>query len=433
MSKSDSTDATVPLGPWVRGINNTDDIRSAVFQLNPESPPFLAKAENVDIDRNGFLKRRVGRTKRILLTSAHSLYSNGDRMFLVDQGVLYELTSDFSLLPKDDNIGEHTLSYTELAGQIFYASKQKTGAVDGFWGVMMPSTPWVTRSTGTLPAGRYMVALTAVREGVESGARQPAVIDVPDKSKLVIDFASIDPNAEQINVYCTQPNGQTLYYVQSFAPTSPIYLESPPFGTDPLTTFGFYPPVPGQRITSFRGHMLLASGNALYWSQPLDYHHFRIQTDVQLFSDYIVLLATLNDGFYVATADSKTYWVGGDEPEAWQPRLVDTRQVIEGAELRLPIQKLPELRIQEQAKEEVVLWITQDGFVAGMNNGVVKHITDYNISVDDFKKASLVYREQEGLRQVLLTLQNKNNANVFGASDKMTARVIRANENIGEP
>lgn len=424
-----STDTT-PVLQAALGINNVDDPKAAVFQPSQKgNPQFLTKAQNVDLDKEGYVRRRVGRTKRLALSSAHSLFADSkDRLFLVNSGELLEVFPDYTVRPIDADLGNHPLSYVEAAGQVFYANETKVGVIDGFWGVKMPSPPFGTLSSGNMSAGRYLVAVTALREGVESGARQPTVAELINAGGLSLSVAGFDPNADALNVYCSEPNGQELYWQGEFPPTSPIHLTQVQHSTDPLTTFGHYPPLPGQHIANYRGRMLIASGAALYWSQPLAYHHFRIQTDVQLFEDRICLLAALDSGFFVA-AGSRTYWVAGQDPDEWQPRLIDTRQVAEGQPLRLPAHKLPEL----QSQGEVLVWATADGFVAGMGDGTVQHLTDGRLAIDAFKQSALTFREDGNLRQILLSLQTKESDSRFGVTDRMGVKVIRANEHIGEP
>jgi hypothetical protein len=362
------------------------------------------------------------------LASAHSLRAFGDRLFLVDEGVLYEIASDFTKIPIDDGLGNAPLSYTEAAGTLFYSNEVKNGAVGGFWGVAVPSSPYLSPAAGTLSAGRYLVAVTAVRAGVESGARVPSVEALNAPGGFMLDVAGIDLAANSLEVYCSEPNGQELYWAGSFAPTSPLHLQAIKQSTQPLKNLNLAPPPLGQRIGLFRGRMLVAAGAVLYWSQPLAYHHFRLQTDVQLFEDRIVLLAPLAEGFFIATP-SRTYWVTGAEPSQWQPRLVDTRRVAEGEALKIPAQQLPGL----QTQGEVCVWATEDGFVAGAGDGSVHHITASRLAVDAYKHAALMYRQQDTFRQVLLSLQTKEADTRFGATDRVTCRVIRANENVGEP
>lgn len=416
------------IGPWPRGLNNVDDPKSGPFQIGVRGEPQLTAARNVDLDREGWPRRRAGRTKRIALNSAHSLFAHGERLLLVDEGTLYEVASDFTLVARDSGLGNAPLSYAPLGDTIFYANAVKVGAVGGFWGVTVPSSPALTPTTGAMPAGRYLIAVTALREGVESGARQPSVGVLNDTGGFLLDLAGVDPAADSLEVYCTEPNGQELYWAGSFPPTPPIHLQDIQQSTDPLTTLGHYPPPPGQRIAVFRGRILIAQGHVLYWSQPLAPHHYRLQTDAQLFEGRIAMLAALDRGFFIAT-ETRTYWVQGDDPHEWQPRLVDTRRVAEGAALRIPAHKLPSL----QTHGEVCLWATADGFVAGLGDGSIVALTDGRLATDAYKQAALAYREQDGLRQILMSLQTKESETRFGATDRVTCRVIRANENTGEP
>lgn len=417
-----------PIGPWPLGVNNVDDPKASPFQPEGRGAPQLTEARNVDLDREGWPRRRTGRTKRLDLTSAHSLFAAGERLLLVDDGTLYEVARDYSLTEVATGLGNHPLSYATLGDTIFYANEATTGVVGSFWGVAMPSSPILSATAGTMQPGRYLVAVTAVRGGIESGARQPSVGELSETGGFTLDVAGIDPDADALNVYCTEPNGQELYWVGEFPPASPITLDRTQVSTDPLTTLGHYPPPTGQHIALFRGRMLVAQGPVLYWSQPLAPHHFRVQTDAQLFADRIVMLAALDEGFFIADP-MRTYWVQGADPHEWRPRLVDTRRVAEGRALRIPARKLPSL----DAQGEVCLWATEDGFVAGLGDGSIRPLTDGRLATDAYKQAALAYREQDGLRQILMSLQTKDSETRFGATDRVTCRVIRANENVGEP
>lgn len=420
---------TLPIGPWPKGINNVDDPKSAVFQLSDETLPPLTKAQNVDFDRQGFVRRRVGRTKCVNLSSAHSLYSsNSGRLFLIDAGTLKEVLPDFTLRTVDIGLGDHPMSFAEAGGVIFYANEAKVGAVDGFWGIPMPSSPFIVPTTGTMPAGRYFCAVTGVRGTVESGARQPTVISLETPGGLAVSLAGLDSNLSALNIYLSEPNGQTPYFLRQTAVANSLTIDELPQTKSPLKTFGHYPPMLGQRIAKFRGRMLIAAGSTLYWSQPLAYHHYRVQADAQLFADRIILLGALDSGFFLGLPD-RTYWVQGAEPNEWMPRLVDTRRNAEGDPLRLPAHKLPSL----QSQGEVLVWATEDGFVAGTGDGTIHYLNDGRVAVDQFQRASLAFREESGLRQILMTLQGKAADTRVGVADRMTCKVIRADEAVGEP
>jgi hypothetical protein len=74
----------------------------------------------------------------------------------------------------------------------------------------------------------------------------------------------------------------------------------------------------------------------------------------------------------------------------------------------------------------VSVWATADGFVAGMNNGRLVHLTEDVVAMDANKKATLLYREEDGLAQILLNLREKQITSRFGMGDRVDATVIKA-------
>ena len=417
------------------GINNVDDQASTHFQLPTsaaDSPPALTRAVNVDLDRNGWLRRRRGRTIWKDLTNGHSLTSINRRLLLVDAGVLYEVLDDGTMVSLASGIGNSYLSYVAVGDQIFYISEETAGIVGGLWGLDLPAPPFLTSIAGNLSPGEYMVAITVEANGLESGARLPTKITLATQGGIQASLSNIDPQAEYVNVYCSEPDGRDLYWVDRLPIAATVNITSVQRSTDPLRTFNYYPPPKGQFIAVHRGYMLIASGSVLYWSQPLDYHHFRIQSDLQLLPSRIVMLITLDTGFFIAT-ESSTYWITGDIPDLWTITTVDSGRVIEGSAIRLPAHKFPTLNDKQVIRGEVAVWMSNDGFVVGLPDGTTKHITDSRLAIDTYNSGRLLFREQDNLRQIIASLHDKQEDNALGISDRATCHVIRATqENIGE-
>lgn len=422
-------DDTKALGPWPRGINNVDDQQSSVFQPSrrPDAPlPQLREAVNVDIDRDGWVRRRVGRTKLGDLTNAHSLQLAGDLLLLVNDGdlVFYDPISA-AIEAIEAGIGHGKLTSETVAGVIWWTNGSRFGRIVGttptFWGLELPVCSGAAAS-GTMRAARYMFTVTVEAEGVESGSRAPQAIELADNSSIQVSVTNIDPHATHLNIYCTEPNGQTLFFVDQVPVASTISIANTGVSTDPLTTLNHYPPPPGRFAHIHAGRMLIASGDVLYWSQPLAYHHFAISTDLQLFDSDIRLLEVVDGGFYVATSTA-TWWVGGDDPESWTPQEIDYAPVATGAAIKLAGYKIPGL----ESSGPVVVWATANGFVAGLSGGKIKALTDGRIAMDTFAEAALAYREERGIRQLLLALHGKKEYNGLGATDRITATVIKAN------
>jgi hypothetical protein len=276
---------------------------------------------------------------------------------------------------------------------------------------------------GALRAGRYLVAVTCeTADGLESGARGTVAFEAAEGATLVLSGFAVDPAAALVNVYVSDCDGTVPFFVDAVFPDQlPIAVPQVGLTTDALDGLGWYPPLPGQCTALYRGRLLVARDAVLQWSQPLGFHHFARATDIQMFEGRIVLLEALDDGFYVATPTA-TYWVSGEEPEGWQPRMVDSSAAAEGPALWVPGQALPGLGYDGP----VLVWASADGFVAGLPGGRIVHLSAGKVAMDAHARATLAYRESPGLRQILLGLREQGASSRLASSDRVSCRVIKA-------
>lgn len=420
----------VSLGPF-QGINNIDAATGGVFQLQTEQgqpAPFLLEAVNVDLDRMGWLRRRTGQTKRISLNNAHSLAVVGGQLVVVENGWLFTISvNSWTITSVGGMCGNDETRFLEAGGEIYWVSPSSVGRYpDRNWGLSHVTTPEVVASSGgSLLAGRYLVVLTSEdASGLESGYGQPSVVEVDNGDKIVLSNFSYDAWTASLNVYVSDANGTVPFLVANVPPSNSITISQVDVTTDPAFGQGLFPPPFGQQLGLFRGRILVASGNVLYWSQPLGYHHFAYGTDVQLFDSRIVMLGCLDEGFYVAVESGKTFWIQGDDPENWQPKLVDVGMVAEGEPLKMPGRNLAPLNYDGL----VLVWATQSGFMVGLPTGQLVPLTVNKVAMDANKKATLVYRESPGLQQILLGLREKGLSTQLGSSDRVSCTVIKAGQ-----
>jgi hypothetical protein len=422
-------DVIVELGPWPLGVNNVDDAHTPAFQpATPEkpAPAFLRAADNVDVDRSGGYQRRQGRTKRMELTDGHSGISIGGMLLVVDHGELKQVFPDYSTKTLVAGLGPDELSYAEAGGVVYWSNGDMVGRIQGgqasCWGLRACGPPTLTLTAGNLRAGRYLVATTVVVDEIESGSRGATAIDVPENCGILVDPHDEDPLADTIEIYCSDCNGSALFWMREGS----TLINQVGTSTDLFDGLGAYPPPAGQIVRAYNGRILVAAGSVLYWSEPLAYHRFHVETDFQMFSSPIVLLEPMTDGFYLAVEDGATYWVAGAGPENWSPVVINNRPVCSGQALRLPGRKLP----WAQTEAICAVWGTADGWAVGLPNGTVKYPTDGRIAVDTHTKATLAYREEGGLRQILMSLRDKSSISHFGIGDTASAVVYKADGSI---
>lgn len=426
----------IPLGPF-RGINNVDPRQSQVFQLpqGPEAPPpFLRAAFNIDLDRQGWVRKRQGQTKVMELTDGHSGFAFGDHLYLVDGTNLVAVDGqsyDINVLASGLAAGKH-VSFTEHAGDVYWSNGEQKGRIrnhqNTYWGVPIPQITGLSQAPGTLLPGRYMVALTGqMVDGTESGARPAQVIDLTEGA-IVVSALVDTPYA---NLFVTDANGNTLFWAGSIAASQfPYTIYETGVSTQALDTIGCKEPPAGQIVRSWRGWLLVANANMLYFSMPVSPHLFHPSSDFQMFDDEIIMMEPLTEGVFIAVRN-RTYWVEGQSPADWRPRLVDTRQVVAGPGLRLPGRKIAGLnpetvyrRVQQPANE-VVMWMTEDGPAVGMPGGQVQLLFDGVVAMDKAQETAMGYRELGGIRQVLMSLRHTD-VNRFASTDRVTCTVIKA-------
>lgn len=417
------------------GINNVDSPKSDKFQLGGEEKPFLTKAQNVDILRTGHLRTRAGRTKLRTLTNAHSGWACPQGAFYVDSGILYKFdpksTSD-SVVFSGINAYEE-LSYADVAGQVFWCNGEQTGRIISgqhyCWGLQITDPPTLSVTTGSLRAGTYSVAVASVSEdGVESGCRRAATITVTESGGINVFPSSVDPLTVELNVYLSDTNGKDLFY-HSTVPVGSFTITTPSENKMLFTGLGGYPPPAGHIVREWRGYLIVARSeptgqHALYFSEPGQPHRFHVSTDVQLLPSRCSVLEPMNDGFFYALEDGGTFWVEGTDPHDMRLKQVDDRIAAEQRNsCRVSAHKLPWL--QTDADIPVPLWVTQDGWAAGLPNGDIRYPVESRVAMDTNRRATVSYVERSGLKQILSSVRSKQQPNTLSFGDKVTATVTK--------
>lgn len=414
-----------PVGPWPLGVDNVSAPKDEVFappSQGKPAPPRLLEAENVDLSRTGGASRRPGWTKRLTLINAHSGMGEGSQAFVVNDGALSRLG-----LRSDPPTAEalvsgiaREVSYTEAEGMTWWVSGPQrgvlTGAGNSRWGIEAANPPSLSVGAGQLRAGDYLVALEVVDlDGLASGVREYAQISLPAGGGILVTPVGIDSQAATLRVYCSDANGEDPYFVKE-VPVGPVLIDQVERTSLICKSLGLHAPPAGELVSYHSGRWLIASGAMLYWSMPGAPHHFRVELDAMEFPYDIQMIASQIDGFYVGTTD-RTFWVAGSRPEDWRRTVVSASAVSFGDPKRLQGHKLPWLQFDGL----VPSWMTTDGPAFGLPGGVIRLPTSGRVAIDGYEKAALAFREQDGLRQLMVAMRSKANENRLGVSDQFVA------------
>jgi hypothetical protein len=352
---------------------------------------------NCDVDLNGRLVKRLGKTLSITLANSHSLWAGISCMLCAASGTLYRLngsvaTSIGSLTGPTDA----TLSYEEVDDLIYistpYWCKIFNPADNSLsaWGVSQPVAPLLSSTTGSLPVGTYYVTMTNVTSGELSGNGAISTITLSS-----IGGISISNRPSGAIVWCTDQNEGIFYRVGEVSAIVDIPT------TEPLPSFLCSPAPYLTNLCYAFGLMWGSISNVLYYSQPFHPTWFRLNLNTFTFDSAITLIARCPTGLFIGMSTS-TIFLHGTEPE----KMI---QISAGAG-SIPgtltyCNNVPELGdilgTAEKGYVDVPAWRTTEGIVLGNASGKLFNLTKNRLKMDSSPSGASLYRNYNGTLQLL--------------------------------
>lgn len=383
---------TVAITPF-RGLNN----RLQDFELAGEEGAWLKAAVNVDIDNAGRVRRRDGAALVQAMTGAHSLYLlTATYGFLVRASVLYEIDLSagyaetlLKLLSTDGPV-----SYAEYNGSVYYSNGTDSGRIEGGewfpWGMETPAAPIVSAVAGTMPAGKYQVAVQYYNETTgEAGGVSPSNMhELASAGALRVTLPSATAGATHIRIYVSRLNGSQVYQYDVIATgTTTVDI----VGTDGTETTGINeyiePLPPGTSLFFHMGRQACVSGSRLYYSPSYRFGYYDPAAGYIDFEDDIAIAIANQFGVYVATSD-KTYWLAGD------------LGTVEMLSEPLPYGAVAGTAFAAPHKP-VVGWFGSNGFVLGDQQGQVQAVSQDAVDVTVSGTPYVGVFETNGYRRVV--------------------------------
>lgn len=403
-----------------------------VDQVSPETsllPGTARRIVNLDVHQgavgpNGLIGGRVttrSRVQKIISgTNTHSLWSGEHNTCYVDNGNLYRLDGNTAAILARSAVGDAEMYYTEVAGVVYYSNGTLTGTlVNGSnapWGLPIPVGPVASVVTyGGLTAGDYMVAYTHTDvSGRESGATMTVLVTVPDGGGIALTNPT-SSSGYVTRLYVSPPNGENLYWVQDIPVGAAVSYVGTHTPGKMLMTQHLQAPEPSTHLEAYNGRIYSAVGDVLLATQALNYDLTRPSTDFVVFPDPITMVKSVVDGLYVGTQHGVTYLDGDDLP-SFKTRPADMLPPIAGSALAVDGGLFGE-------SGKGIVWLTRRGWVFGGAGGRVKRLTEAQMALPNYDRAASLYREHDGMRQVMSFV--KGGGEAAGASDSYDVEIVR--------
>lgn len=429
----------VRLSGWPAGIDNRDP-EQALTRDDNGAVVALREAENVDLDKDGKIRRRQGFNKVTSGIAVHSLWSDpGFPLALyADGGELTAMQTDLGVFSVSGGLMPgQGLSYAVAAERVYWSNGFQTGCVgaDGStltWGIAGPGgQPTLAGGSGIggMDAGTYQVAVTFVTAtGEESGTPRAAVVSVPQGGGITLTGIPQPVDATQrVRVYRSGANGDVLYHATDIpAGTATLLMGVSRLGK-PLTSQFMEPMPAGQIVRPHAGRLWVATGSIVVYSEPLRYGLTKLPQNRMTFTARIDLMEPVGNGddggggLFVAAAD-RTYWMGGSNPTDMRAayRYPEGAGAVPGTAIRVAGTTLG-----LETTEPVVYWLARNGVgCIGLPGGQVMPLRAAQVVGPSAEAGASVLRDQRGMRQIITALRSAAPQGV-AMGDRLECEVIR--------
>ena len=375
---------------------------------------------NADVDVTGKLVQRDGRALYISLPGAHSLWAGNTCQLCDANGVLYRIYQGTAV-----NIGSITgpkypLSYVDAEDKVYISSPYWQGIFDpttntlSSWGVPLPPGPTLLSGAGNLPTGTYHVCMTNVSGDEISGNGPIASIELTADGGIQILNRPTGALA-----WVTDANEGVFYLVGA---TSKI-VDLPV--VEPLPSFLCSPPPYLENLCYAFGRIWGSSGNTVYYSQPFRVGWFRIDSNRYDFEDTVTMIAKVPTGLFIGMKN-RTRFLAGTIPE----QMVQSDAGAGSVKGTLVYcNNMPELGwtlgTPEKDFVDVPVWLTTEGFVVGNSSGKFFNITKNKIKMAIPSEGASLYRNLEGIIQILTSFKAGTTGSGAGFDDTDTYNAFR--------
>lgn len=160
----------------------------------------------------------------------------------------------------------------------------------------------------------------------------------------------------------------------------------------------------GQWLALYRGTLLSASGDVIYLSKPYNVTTCDKRVCALPMGGYIRMLGCVEDGFYVGT-DKGVGFVSGTGVDDFKYEQVDSVCPPNGCFNCFTEQ-------EEDGLKNVVSWASTTGIHIGQAGGVVKNLSEENVSMSKADNGYMFRREREGSVHYMAIMQTVNDGNI---------------------
>lgn len=370
---------------------------------------------NADVNLDGSLGKRKGKTLFITLSGAHSLWAGNACMLCAAGGVLYRISQGVATAITTITGPKYPLSYVDAEDKVYISNPYWQGVFDpssnafSSWGVTVPPGPMLLTGDGNLPVGTYNICMTNV-SGSEISGNGP--------------ITSITLTAEGGIQVLNRPSGALVWATDAeegifylVGATNKI-VDLPT--VEPLPSFLCSPPPYMENLCYAFGRIWGSVGSDVYYSEPFNIGWYKLNSNKYPFEDDITMIAKVPTGLFVGMKN-RTRFLAGTIPEQM------TVQDAGAGSIKGTLaycNNLPELGwtlgTPEKDFVDVPVWVTSEGIVVGSPSGKFFNVTKNKLKMGIPEQGAALYRNLEGVIQYLASFKTGATGTGAGFRDAET-------------
>jgi hypothetical protein len=375
---------------------------------------------NADVNTDGRLVIRKGKTLFITLAGAHSLWAGNTCMLCAANGILYRIAQGVATNIYSVTGPKYPLSYVDAEDKVYISNPYWQGVFDPStntvtsWGVAVPPGPMLLSGTGNLPAGTYHVCMTNV-SGSEISGNSP--------------ITSLTLTSEGGIQVLNRPSGALVWITDSdegifylAGATNKIVDIST---VEPLSTFLCSPPPYMENLCYAFGRIWGSVGSDVYYSMPFKPGLFKLASNVYHFEDTVTMIAKVPTGLFIGMG-KRTRFLAGTVPE--QMAVKDAGAgAIKGT--LTYCNNMPELSwtlgTPEKDFKDVPMWTSEEGIVIGLASGNLLNVTKNKLKMGIPSQGASLYRNLDGIIQFLTSFKSGTTGSGAGFRDTDTYNAFK--------
>lgn len=383
----------------IEAFQGLDNINSDIENPNNNT---LSIAENVDVTRQNHLVNRNGYVKKYS-GSIDSASINDIGILFIENFTLKLLSEDLATAKNIDTVSSSsTLKSIAANGVMYWSNNVEIGKIKAETNYpIAPQTPTnlpvITETVGDLSPGEYLITFTFEDElGVEGGSSRTQRITINSGGFTLSDIDI--PTGLKLILYLSRPNGSTLFKALTIESSQTLAYRNNSLKLKYQLRNQYLLPMPhGHLMAFYRGHLLVASGETLYFSEPYNLGTYNPLKNFFTFSHKITNVAPVTSGVYIST-EKEVIYMAGLSPTEWEY----LEAIKYGVGVGLMTQIRGEYLKGNFAVNLMVVFPTEKGLFACDNSGVCYNLTLNSFYFPDFTQGTMLFREQNKQNHLLL-------------------------------